>query len=999
MTLLLGSTQGADDLGRQRIRKDPTSDTLYVGWSSIGNHDGELNLADNAYITVLNEFRVWAKIPRITNNGTIYKDYDVTFEKDPPPVANAGIWLLDKVDPSTGKLRVYLSASNSFAVEGSISTYLWTLPSSGATIISGTVNSSSLTVDFEQCQYVVYLKANCTNGESHTCIKKIVAATDAMLIDDFTFNTYTVTPFGQNVEITVHTELDPDIYLDGTVFMIMEEEYYNSTGGTITGPSNYNHMRFIGWHDAESISIEAQRTGLKTGTKLTLLDIVGKMREIPSFPQIVISDSTADDWTEQANLNIDKYIKYLLYWHSTVLELTDFQWSGTGSTYVLTRLSSDGGGFYDQVNRRCNAIIHDLTCDSFNRLEMVPNPNRQDEADRTISVYEFIAETDYSDIKINKKRHPRVHWLRGASIVADSTQVKAAFCVAPGQAPGQGLNKTNTNEQLVEDQDELNIREGHHYADLNREVESVEITLSHSGYGGLEPAYRYWLKLTLNEHDARKVSFSNDKFLIEEVSIDVDPTLEGNNKKITLKLVPEVIGEPAVTEVRRRHTVDIPDISLPFDEFPKRKWNRPPLRKRYNFTHDQYGAMYFAVLATESAGSPDRYLWIFKTTDFWTPDYQGSPTWTVEYENIFLNAGGVIPKSFRIDPFSPYYLGTGTEINGVLNTKSGIYTLTDITGTPSLTSRQAHTYPNGHVEYSLRQDGHVYVFCGNHAGTGIDANKWLDIPIYFSNDHGVTWTLKSTQTINTETQTGTSQIAAIMPIIDNSANNTLYYIDRSVSASYVLYKSTDNGATFATSTDYDLSQSDGGTNQGLGNLYFQYGHPEYIYGNKQSGGAGLTYQFIDSNGDVVGYSGTNEANYPLVQSIDRVWDGRSLVGISPINPKKVVVYPNSNLAASADKQIIVSKDGGKTQVELTLDLGGDYPVTTYDGNIQMSNTKEDLFAVFPQLYSFSGSYAPIWISQDFETLENKSGNLAVIIDNASLNPILGNGQQLFGGPE
>src|SRR5690606_22965419 len=52
MTVLFGTSAGADDLGRSRIRKTPTSGVLYIGRSSRGTRDGEVDLQDDAYITV-----------------------------------------------------------------------------------------------------------------------------------------------------------------------------------------------------------------------------------------------------------------------------------------------------------------------------------------------------------------------------------------------------------------------------------------------------------------------------------------------------------------------------------------------------------------------------------------------------------------------------------------------------------------------------------------------------------------------------------------------------------------------------------------------------------------------------------------------------------------------------------------------------------------------------------------------------------------------------------
>ena len=56
MTLLLGSSAGADDYGRVRVQNVATSTTIPIPRTSAGIEDGQLTIVDNAYITVLDRF-------------------------------------------------------------------------------------------------------------------------------------------------------------------------------------------------------------------------------------------------------------------------------------------------------------------------------------------------------------------------------------------------------------------------------------------------------------------------------------------------------------------------------------------------------------------------------------------------------------------------------------------------------------------------------------------------------------------------------------------------------------------------------------------------------------------------------------------------------------------------------------------------------------------------------------------------------------------------------
>ena len=136
MTIVFGSAAGLDDLGRQRVRSTLADATaVKIGRSSEGARDGEVDLQDDAYVTVYNDFRAWAQIPYInpaTDPPTIYKDSELasgSLVATPPPIANCGAPMVGTV--SSGSLRVTLphEANSSFVLAdgAAISTYTWSL--------------------------------------------------------------------------------------------------------------------------------------------------------------------------------------------------------------------------------------------------------------------------------------------------------------------------------------------------------------------------------------------------------------------------------------------------------------------------------------------------------------------------------------------------------------------------------------------------------------------------------------------------------------------------------------------------------------------------------------------------------------------------------------------------------------------------------------------------------------------------------------------------------
>ena len=107
MWIWIGSSAGASDYGRARIRTEDAS-YIYVA-APVNTHDGELYPLADAYITVFEDYRVWMKPPLATALGGYFMDEDIgsqTVGYDQLPVANGGPWYANHIDPSTGVITV-----------------------------------------------------------------------------------------------------------------------------------------------------------------------------------------------------------------------------------------------------------------------------------------------------------------------------------------------------------------------------------------------------------------------------------------------------------------------------------------------------------------------------------------------------------------------------------------------------------------------------------------------------------------------------------------------------------------------------------------------------------------------------------------------------------------------------------------------------------------------------------------------------------------------------
>lgn len=130
-TLLVGTSAGASDLGVARIRKTTglgaTTGTMYLGEMS------EIDWQASAYLTVIDEIGLWPRHPRI-DGTTPYMDYDIAYTNqhsacESIPVLG-GPWVLWL---QSATVTLSPDASNSWALNNTITGYSWAAPGASAT--------------------------------------------------------------------------------------------------------------------------------------------------------------------------------------------------------------------------------------------------------------------------------------------------------------------------------------------------------------------------------------------------------------------------------------------------------------------------------------------------------------------------------------------------------------------------------------------------------------------------------------------------------------------------------------------------------------------------------------------------------------------------------------------------------------------------------------------------------------------------------------------------
>lgn len=725
MELVLGTTDGGDQLGRVRVQNLATASTIPVGRISRGVEDGTLDVQDNAYITVYaDSWKVWAKLPYISPDGVSYKDANVEVndytDTDMPPVANCGPGFADYIDPDTEVITVAFDGTGSFAMAdgATLTTYAWDV--GDGTITVGTSADDSITATFPAGFRWVGLTVTDSNGTQHSSRCPVLAVDPA---DDPTVK-FAVEQHrlnlrgGQTVSFRILEDMPRSTYPDGCLVLFWQ--------GAPSSPSDRSHMRLIGWHQSDSVSIGASKTGLIRDTVLTCVDVAGRLDTLPGFPQALERVDPATTWEQMPNLNMSTCLHYLAFWHSTALSLADFFLPANGSDYPAMRLDSTGASLYDQLNSRAVSMVpmHHLTCNLQGQLRVLEDWMLVDVADRP-AVSLTLTEDDWSELRVDYSRPPKVYAVRASAVVCSTDwltiggeeTLPLAFAIAPGEAFGQGVAEQVQGEQLTITQEALNKQTGHLYARLNARYGLFTISEPSGDVWDYDPANLARVQLNISAATAAQRGLDSTTLvgMIQSIDIRYNVDKRGVWLAPSLTFERETSGYPATTVVPE--IADDPDYDTP---------PPPPA------TDPDTGL----IAGQQQVAGIDLDGNLYRTSDFQTASGSGGPTW----ESVDLGITETL-YSWVVDPFSPGYVNGSGAINGWIATETDIYRVADLFGTVTVDSVLTFATTADDASFHWRT---VQASFGAYFAEG--ANPWLLCISYYGSTvgHTGTWATYST---------------------------------------------------------------------------------------------------------------------------------------------------------------------------------------------------------------------------------------------------------------
>lgn len=552
MTVWIGTTAGARDIGVYRVRSNPTSTILYIAEMSSGD-PGMLALsilrplADNAYITVIRDWNLWSIFP-VIENGEFLKDVDTPYTDqnelsgEIPGYINVGVHPVGHMDGSTIDFT-FTADVQWFETIGSASID-WTFANGTPGTATG---AGPHTVSFPAGTHEVSVAAVSDNGGEAFAVRQVFA-------HDFAVNPpYSVkilgdraTKQGRRVSAEIiGTGLD-DTPLQTGAMVVLWEELYFENGDTLDSACT----QLTGW--IESIS-GGDDGGVPT-YRVEIIQALHRLEQIRGFSQVLTATANPSNWQEvsPALCHFNFYVFYLLYWHTTLLSLFDYD-AQDFVEVVMNTWANDPGDWYSTINRLGSFVSAELGQASDGTLYLRRKPSLMNNTDRNLLVERVTLTLNETtcDLAIipdmERRQFPEVGQTQGFAfqynyITGQKTGLKS---YAPGEVPGQGGRTEQMPDQWVAHPSHLDLLVSNYHAMVNNPYPRVTVQLTRSNTVNAlltAPAEMYWIELEVDaDHWPEGVAFSS-RCVVEDVSITWN---DDGTKDATLNLVPETNGNYA----------------------------------------------------------------------------------------------------------------------------------------------------------------------------------------------------------------------------------------------------------------------------------------------------------------------------------------------------------------------------------------------------------------------------------------------------------------------
>jgi len=611
MTVLIGTAVGKDDIARVRLRKPidtaakivPISETPY----------GDLPLTSTCFLTVVNIFEPAIRLIRLvaikTGNSQFENDFIEYHDYDELPT-NHNVRIRPIVNIHSGSVsghplfpklagwalpnqnyRLLNLTADVVDLSNSAETFTYQWNIRDCVLEAGSLTSPNVTlrvpVGFR------WVKVMVTNGGGRSQVKHIPLWTH-----DDTYLPLGENPLGFNVKsdsTDAGREMEFEVFAQHVTLDDVPKGALVCYWEEVLNEIPQHRTQFWGWvHSASYTLKEYGSMTVKVG------GIASWMQKLTSFGTQVSNNPSPTKWFEIKNLNLERFIHYLLREYSTVLNFCNFY---PDTTNRITRTETAArASLWEQCRKVCEAYqMRRFLADSNNRLWIRRHPSYLKNGtfnfpnERNFTPITTLTPDDLAadnPITFNEEMYKPLGRVDGTGDIwraADPEPIVVASR-APSKTSGQGTGTEELPFQRLlgndeaQAQRELNWLVGQHYARLNNRLKEVDVQLV-GMFDVFEPAYTEIVRLSYQHAQTPTLTTESVDSLFVVTKVDVEHSAERGTarKKISLTLEEVTSGVPGVTvPIPKGQWVDNPmwdfmwkvNPAMPQFDFPQfERWN------------------------------------------------------------------------------------------------------------------------------------------------------------------------------------------------------------------------------------------------------------------------------------------------------------------------------------------------------------------------------------------------------------------------------------------
>lgn len=568
-TVWFGTAAGGRERGVIRMRSwtptaanNPVSGTLSIAESD----DVGPQIADDDYITIKQDYRLWSIAPRLVQAGetvTYFEDYDIAYTD-----ATDDWWPTVVAGPPAVALLSGGSATASFVGDRSTlhadgaawSSHSWESPGSveGAIASQGTTGSPVVFTYSSAGQYVVKYTATDDNGNSNDSYTNVfvVDPTDPTSGDaayenftaggdQFDFNSG-----GGEGTFTVFGVADVSEFPRDSLVVLACDQALD-TPHTGTWPFRDNVL-FVGYIVGNSVRQDPTQ-GTTTFRAASIHALMGNLKQFP----LTMRDANAPTrWVEGKDITVDRAASFIFNWRSTLGKIAPVSFSGyapqipwqdLGPSALWQQLQSEllkDAWARMAVNHQ--GVVH-LEID-YNHMLVAERAAVQ--TGKTLNKASWVDTVDITE-RHEYDRPSAVIKTGGIQYTGggDPTKnVTPLFSEAPGdEVPSQFGSEGGGSSYILNDQTDLNIRTGFMLAKENQRFPSVRMSFLNDGAFTVAPQTIFPSQIEATDNN-RGVLFAGVDLICRRVRRSYDQVNGIINLNVDFE--PSTTGPAGVTIVR-----------------------------------------------------------------------------------------------------------------------------------------------------------------------------------------------------------------------------------------------------------------------------------------------------------------------------------------------------------------------------------------------------------------------------------------------------------------